>query len=123
METLMPKSKFLLALLLGFLFLTTIECSRSDTASDDRMQSARQAQAYLGTWRSMGTSGGTIKISDNGNNLVVKDDRGQTLLATVNRNGDLETAFGTMSIEKGHLLGLSGEYERVDKLSASGTHE
>jgi hypothetical protein len=74
-------------------------------------------EAYIGEWRQL-RGGGTMTISDNGSNVAVIDEHGQTFTATLDKNGDLQTSIMVkMSIvkETGHLVWINGEYERTRK--------
>ena len=98
------KSQMIRLLMTLFLALFVTSCSKSPGK-----------ETYIGQWKNI-KHGGVMTITDNGNNLAVADDNGQKFTATIDSNGDLQTAIMVkMSIvkETGHLVWVNGEYEKA----------
>jgi hypothetical protein len=99
---------------LSTLLLCLVIISASSCSQERTDPAIVQFRKYVGTWRNL-ASGSTMKIRNEGDTLVVHDDHGGVLGATIDSNGDIETSLGKMSIEpqSGHLVCINGEYDRV----------
>ncbi|HRG28820.1 MAG TPA: hypothetical protein PLJ00_13060 [Chitinophagales bacterium] len=80
-------------------------------------------EIYAGKWQRGGfANGGIMTIEDNGNNLIITDERGERFTATIQNDCSLKTDMGLIfyyrppygNKEKGWLNSLNGDYRKIN---------